>query len=248
MKKTELVYGIHSCRRVLEDRHERIARVWFARHSKSNALLRLKKLAERQSLGFEEVSRPELDRISGQCARHQGVIIEKRPAAIGGGDLEAMLADGAGEPHFFLVLDQIQDPHNLGACLRTADAAGVSAVIIPRDNAAAVTPVVAKVASGAVETVPVFTVVNVVRTIRRLQKAGVWVVGTSGDACNTIYQQDLAGAIALVLGGEGRGMRKSVRAACDYLVSIPMVGSVESLNVAVAAGIALYEARRQRGA
>ncbi len=248
MKKTELVYGIHSCRRVLEDRHERIARVWFARHSKSNALLRLKRLAEQQSLGFEEVSRSELDRIGGQCARHQGVIIEKRPAAIGGGDLEAMLASGAGEPYLFLVLDQVQDPHNLGACLRTADAAGVSAVIIPRDNAAAVTPVVAKVASGAVETVPVFTVVNVVRTIRRLQKAGVWVVGTSGDACNTIYQQDLAGAIALVLGGEGRGMRKSVRAACDYLVSIPMVGSVESLNVAVAAGIALYEARRQRGA
>jgi len=154
---------------------------------------------------------------------------------------------GLDGPPFLLVLDGVQDPHNLGACLRTADAAGVQAVIVPRDRAAGITPVVRKVACGAAETVPVFTVTNLARSLRVLKEAGVWIFGASDDADRTLYDTDLRGPLALVLGGEGKGLRRLTRELCDYLVAIPMAGRVESLNVSVAAGVLLFEARRQRG-
>jgi 23S rRNA (guanosine2251-2'-O)-methyltransferase len=145
-----------------------------------------------------------------------------------------------------LVLDGVTDPHNLGACLRVADGAGVHAVIAPKDHAAGINATVAKVASGAAETVPYFMVTNLARTLGELKERSIWIVGTSDDAPRTLFQADFKGPTALVLGAEGAGMRQLTRKTCDELVSIPMCGAVESLNVSVASGICLYEARRQR--
>jgi 23S rRNA (guanosine2251-2'-O)-methyltransferase len=147
-----------------------------------------------------------------------------------------------------LVLDGVTDPHNLGACLRTAEAAGVHAVIIPKDRSAGVDAVARKVAAGAAEFVPVAAVTNLARMLDLLKDKGVWVVGTDGEAPQTLYQADLARPLALVLGAEGSGMRRLTRERCDFLVRIPMAGQIESLNVSVAAGVSLFEARRQRGA
>jgi 23S rRNA (guanosine2251-2'-O)-methyltransferase len=145
-----------------------------------------------------------------------------------------------------LVLDGVTDPHNLGACLRVADGAGVHAVIAPKDHAAGINATVAKVASGAAETVPYFMVTNLARTLGELKERNIWVIGTSGDAPKTLYQVDMTGPTALVLGAEGPGMRQLTRKTCDELISIPMQGAVESLNVSVASGVCLYEALRQR--
>ena len=147
-----------------------------------------------------------------------------------------------------LVLDGVTDPHNLGACLRVADGAGVHAVIAPKDNAAGINATVAKVASGAAETVPYFMVTNLARTLNELKERNIWVIGTSDQATKTLYQIDFTGAVALVLGAEGEGMRQLTAKTCDQLVSIPMLGAVESLNVSVASGVCLYEAVRQRSA
>ena len=160
--------------------------------------------------------------------------------------LDQLEADGVKNP-LLLVLDGVTDPHNLGACLRVADGAGVNAVIAPKDNAAGINATVAKVASGAAETVPYFMVTNLARTLNELKERNIWCIGTSGDADRTIYEVDLKGAIALVLGAEGDGMRQLTRKTCDQLVKIPMKGAVESLNVSVASGVCLYEAVRQRG-
>jgi 23S rRNA (guanosine2251-2'-O)-methyltransferase len=157
------------------------------------------------------------------------------------------LLDSIAEPPLLLVLDGVTDPHNLGACLRVADGAGAHAVIAPKDHAAGINATVAKVASGAAETVPYFMVTNLARTLGELKERNIWVIGTSGDAPKTIYQVEMKGPTALVLGAEGPGMRQLTRKTCDELVSIPMKGAVESLNVSVASGVCLYEAMRQRG-
>ncbi|MFP8835792.1 23S rRNA (guanosine(2251)-2'-O)-methyltransferase RlmB [Hydrogenophaga sp. XSHU_21] len=155
--------------------------------------------------------------------------------------------DTAGEIPLLLVLDGVTDPHNLGACLRVADGAGAHAVIAPKDHAVGLNATVAKVASGAAETVPYFMVTNLARTLNELKERNIWIIGTSDDAPQTLHQADLKGPVALVLGAEGPGMRQLTRKTCDALVSIPMRGAVESLNVSVASGICLYEALRQRG-
>ena len=149
-------------------------------------------------------------------------------------------------PPFLLILDGVQDPHNLGACLRTADAAGVHAVIVPRDKACGLTSTVRKVACGAAETVPFVQVTNLTRTLKALQQAGIWIIGTDLDTTQSLYDSDLTGPLALVLGAEGKGLRRLTREACDSLVKLPMQGTVQSLNVSVSAGICLYEALRQR--
>jgi 23S rRNA (guanosine2251-2'-O)-methyltransferase len=159
--------------------------------------------------------------------------------------LEQLEADGI--PPLLLVLDGVTDPHNLGACLRVADGAGAHAVIAPKDHAVGINATVAKVASGAAETMPYFMVTNLARTLGELKERNIWVIGTSGDADKTLYQMDLKGSVALVLGAEGDGMRQLTRKTCDELVSLPMKGAVESLNVSVASGVCLYEALRQRG-
>jgi 23S rRNA (guanosine2251-2'-O)-methyltransferase len=160
--------------------------------------------------------------------------------------LEQLEADGVSNP-LLLVLDGITDPHNLGACLRVADGAGAHAVIAPKDHAAGINATVAKVASGAAETMPYFMVTNLARTLGELKERNIWIIGTSDDAPKTLYQVDLKGPVALVLGAEGAGMRQLTRKTCDELVSIPMKGAVESLNVSVASGVCLYETLRQRG-
>jgi 23S rRNA (guanosine2251-2'-O)-methyltransferase len=150
------------------------------------------------------------------------------------------------EPPFLLVLDGVQDPHNLGACLRSADAAGIHAIIAPKDRAVALTETVRKVACGAVEQLPFVTVTNLARTLNGLKEAGLWLVGTADNARETLYDVDLTGPLALVMGAEGKGLRRLTRECCDFLVHIPMAGSVECLNVSVATGVCLFEAVRQR--
>jgi len=176
---------------------------------------------------------------------HQGVAARVQPIEQAR-SLDDLL-DALSEPPLLLVLDGVTDPHNLGACLRVADGAGAHAVIAPKDHAAGINATVAKVASGAAETMPYFMVTNLARTLGELKERNIWVTGTSGDADKTLYEVDLAGPAALVLGAEGPGMRQLTRKTCDQLVRIPMMGAVESLNVSVASGVCLYEARRQRG-
>ena len=176
--------------------------------------------------------------------RHQGVVAKVEPAAQAR-SLDDLL-DGLNEPPLLLVLDGVTDPHNLGACLRVADGAGAHAVVAPKDHAVGINATVAKVASGAAETMPYFMVTNLARTLNELKERNIWVIGTSDDAPKTLYEVDLKGPVALVLGAEGAGMRQLTRKTCDELVSLPMRGAVESLNVSVASGVCLYEVLRQR--
>jgi 23S rRNA (guanosine2251-2'-O)-methyltransferase len=191
--------------------------------------------------------REQLDRLTGG-ARHQGVVASyRRPEAQGEHDLGA-LVEKAGKDALFLILDGVQDPHNLGACLRSAEAAGATAVIIPKDRAVGVTPIVRKASAGAADRVPLVRATNLARAMDTLREAGVWITGLVGEADQSVYMCDFKGATALAIGGEGEGLRRLTREKCDYLAKIPMKGAVESLNVSVATGIALFEALRQRGA
>jgi 23S rRNA (guanosine2251-2'-O)-methyltransferase len=202
-------------------------------------------LAKVEEAGLKVIESDD-DKLQKMCGthRHQGVVA--RVEVIQQSNSLDDLLDGLTEPPLLLVLDGITDPHNLGACLRVADGAGVHAVIAPKDHAVGINATVAKVASGAAETVPYFMVTNLARTLAELKERDIWVIGTSDDAPASLYQTDLRGPTALVLGAEGEGMRQLTRKNCDALVSIPMMGSVDSLNVSVASGVCLYEARRQR--
>ena len=202
-------------------------------------------LAKADEAGLKVIESDD-DKLQKMCGthRHQGVLA--RVEVIQQNNSLDDLLDGLTEPALLLVLDGITDPHNLGACLRVADGAGVHAVIAPKDHAVGINATVAKVASGAAETVPYFMVTNLARTLAELKERDIWVIGTSDDAPASLYQTDLRVPTALVLGAEGEGMRQLTRKNCDALVSIPMMGSVDSLNVSVASGVCLYEARRQR--
>ncbi len=203
-------------------------------------------LNELQAFGIsiQQMGRKALDD-KAKGANHQGVIARVKPAKpLNENDLDTILAKH--EQPLLLVLDGVTDPHNLGACLRNADAAGVAAVIVPKDKSAPMTATVSKVACGAAETVPLVRVTNLARTMRALQEQGVWFVGTAGEAKHDIYQAKLTGPLAIVMGAEGDGMRRLTRETCDDLIKIPMAGSVSSLNVSVASGICLFEAVRQR--
>ena len=207
-------------------------------------------LSRNQGVSLLPCTKSELDALV--TGRHQGVVAVLDIAVgveAGGMMSEAELAEHLSQvaAPLILILDGVTDPHNLGACLRSADAAGVTAVIFPKDKSADVNDVARKVASGAAETVPWVRVTNLARTIESLKQAGVWVIGTDGDAEGTLYEQDLSGPCALVLGSEGAGMRRLTRDLCDFVVKLPMAGSVSSLNVSVAAGVCLFEAVRQRG-
>jgi 23S rRNA (guanosine2251-2'-O)-methyltransferase len=191
------------------------------------------------------MDRERLDGLA-QHGRHQGVLARIVDTPIPYRDIHDILESDLDEPPFFLVLDGVEDPHNLGACLRVADAMGVHAVIAPKDRAAGLNATVRKVASGAAETVPFIAVTNLARTLRELKEAGVFLVGTTAEAEQDLFESKLQGPIAMVLGAEGRGLRRLTAETCDALVGIPMFGTVESLNVSVATGICLYEVRRQR--
>ena len=245
MPDSQRVYGLHAVRAVLRQEAVQVLRAWAqdSRHDPKLETL----IGELQARGVrvERLPRRELDRMVPD-ARHQGILLElKSGTAATDQDFDSFLAT-LKAPALLLVLDGVTDPHNLGACLRTADAAGVQAVILPKDRSVGLTPVVRKVACGAAESLPVFSVTNLARTLRSLQDAGIWIYGAAGEAEQVLYDIDFTGSVALVLGAEGSGMRRLTREHCDGLVKIPMAGTVESLNVSVATGVLLYEVVRQR--
>jgi 23S rRNA (guanosine2251-2'-O)-methyltransferase len=243
--KRNFVYGLHAVNSVLERAPERLLELWVAQTRDDARSRQLRERAQKAGVRVQFVRPETLAKLAGDVT-HQGAVAAVRPLKTWNEhDLIEALSHAAEDP-LLLVLDGVTDPHNLGACLRTADAAGVQAVIIPKDRAAAVDGVVRKVAAGAAELVPVASVTNLVRALGLLKERGIWVVGTDADAPRTLYAADLKRPLALVLGAEGGGMRRLTREHCDFLVRIPMAGCAESLNVAVAAGVALFEARRQR--
>jgi 23S rRNA (guanosine2251-2'-O)-methyltransferase len=247
MKNLSPIGGIHSVRAALKFGSEGVAELWLERSRHDRRLAEVTALARQAGVNIRQMERAELD-TAAAGTNHQGVLAWVRvPAARSEQDLTALL-DRLEQPPFLLLLDEITDPHNLGACLRTAEAVGVQAVIAPRDNAVGLTPVVCKVASGAAETLPYFQVTNLVRVMDDLKARGIWLTGTAGEAESELYQVDFTGAIGLVMGSEGSGLRRLTRDHCDRLVRLPMCGQVESLNVSVAAGVCLYEALRQRRA
>lgn len=247
MSEAAVIFGLHAVRTLLQQRPERAALLVLQKGREDARINELVKLAESKSIKIEWRDARELDRLAGSDERHQGACLHIRSLGVlGEGALDDLL-DATAAPPFLLVLDGVQDPHNLGACLRTADAAGVTAVIVPKDRAAGLSATVRKVASGAAETVPLIQVTNLARTLRWLKEREIWIVGTDDEASHSIYGSKLTGPLALVLGAEGSGLRRLTRENCDLLVSIPMRGVVESLNVSVAAGVLLYEALRQRG-
>lgn len=221
-------------------------RAWTQKDARSDSLQQLQSSLCNHQIACENVTRQVLDkRVSGN---HQGIVVEVKRSSAAQVSLSSVLEASHENLPLFLVLDSVQDPHNLGACIRTAVAAGVTAVIIPKDRAASVNETVRKVASGGVEGMTIITVTNLVRALQELKQAGVWLVGTTGEAQQTIYDVDMTSAIAIVMGGEEKGLRQLVAKECDYLASIPLLGEIESLNVSVAAGISLYEVIRQRRA
>ncbi len=242
---SNVAYGMHTVRVLLTRSPARVRRVLIVSGRDAARHAEIRELAMRAGVQLSGADEATLDRMAAG-GRHQGVVAE---VVVRATDPETQLEealDAAGDAPLLLVLDGVQDPHNLGACLRSADAAGVAAVIVPRDRAAGMTPVVRKVAAGAAETVPFIAVVNLARTLRELKDRGFWLVGTDDETGKSLYDADLKGPTAIVMGSEGLGLRRLTRECCDLLVSIPMAGAVESLNVSVAAGVVLFEAVRQR--
>ena len=240
----EWIYGLHSVLALLKTDPGRVAEIRVLRGRQDQRLAKIRSLGQQQGVPVQQVDRDELDKLA--AGNHQGVVALCAEGDIRDEGYLLELVANSDVPPLLLVLDGITDPHNLGACLRTADAAGVSAVVAPKDKSVGITATVRKVAVGAAEAVPFVVVTNLARTLRKLQDAGLWVVGTSGDAEQEIYDVDLKGPLALVLGAEGEGMRRLTTECCDVLVKLPMAGTVSSLNVSVASGVCLYEAVRQR--
>lgn len=246
MSDLERVYGLHAVEALLRHHPKRVKQVWVAEGRGDPRVRSLVDLAEQSKVRVGQCERREMDVwVEGV---HQGVVAEVSPSQVWGEAMLEELLDRAEGPPLLLVLDGVTDPHNLGACLRTADAAGALAVIVPKDKAATLNATVRKVACGAAEVIPLVAVTNLARALEKLQQRGLWVVGTAGEAEQMIYTQDLTGPTVLVMGAEGKGMRRLTREHCDFLVRLPMAGSVSSLNVSVATGVCLFEALRQRQA
>jgi 23S rRNA (guanosine2251-2'-O)-methyltransferase len=243
MKPTRAVFGFHAVLARLRADAPSVVEIYLDENRKDARAKDLALVAEKAGVALMRVPAKRLDGFYGG-GRHQGVValVFDRPARE---SLEDLL-DSLKEPPLLLVLDGVTDPHNLGACLRVADAAGAHAVIAPRDRAAGIGAVVSKVASGAAESMPYYMVTNLARTLDDLKERSIWIVGADERAEKTLYESDLPEAIAWVLGAEGEGMRRLTRERCDLLARIPMHGSVASLNVSVASGLCLFESRRQR--
>ena len=245
MSKGSWIAGINAVASALQHDLANVSEVLLEAGSKNPRLVEIEETARRHEVSVRRVALQALDGIAGGL-RHQGAIARyQAPKAVEESALPELL-DAAGGKALFLVLDGVQDPHNLGACLRSAAAAGVTAVLLPKDKAAQVNATVRKTSAGAADRIPVIAVTNLARTLRTLKEAGVWVHGLDGEAKDSLHALDLRGNVALVMGGEAEGMRRLTREHCDSLVRIPMPGAMESLNVSVAAGIALFEAVRQR--
>ena len=244
LKGAESVYGLHAVRIMLERHPERVTALYLIERREDPKIRRIEELAREARVALKRIDAQALRQQLGDVA-HQGVLAEIVPLPPWTEDELLSALQEAKQP-LLLALDGVQDPHNLGACLRTADACGALAVIVPRDRAAHMTPVVRKVAAGAAETTPVVVVTNLVRTLKLLKEAGLWVVGAEAEGAGRARETDLTGGLVLVMGAEGAGLRQLTRQTCDFLVRLPQLGAVESLNVSVAAGMLLYEAVRQR--
>ena len=246
MSDLERVFGLHAVQALLDRHPKRIKRLLLQAGRLNERQQALLALAERQGVALQRVAGDELDAQAEGV--HQGVVAEVVPSQLWSEEMLGHMLDRLEGTPLLLVLDGVTDPHNLGACLRSADAAGAHAVIVPRDRSASLNPTVRKVACGAAETVPLVAVTNLSRTLKQLKQRGLWVVGTAGEADQLIYDVDFTVPSIIIMGAEGAGMRRLTREHCDYLAKLPMAGSVSSLNVSVAAGICLFEAVRQRGA
>lgn len=249
MSDLEWVYGIHAVENLLVQQPERIKEVRFQEGRDDKKSQRLKNMCRDQKVHSVVVARKEIDQLFSKNKErvvHQGVAALAEITKAGEeADLYKLIANLEAVP-LLVILDGVTDPHNLGACMRSADAAGAHALIIPKDKSATLNATVSKVACGAAESLPVFSVTNLARTMKKLQDLGVWIFGTAGEATQTIYEHDLTIPSAIVMGAEGDGMRRLTREQCDYLVKLPMAGVVSSLNVSVATGVCLYEIVRQR--
>ena len=247
MSSSKVLFGFHAVGVRLKTAPQSIIEVYFEPTRRDARMRQFLDRAREAGVRLIEADGLRLAKLAGSHG-HQGVAARAEPMAQAH-SLDELLEqlEEQGTVPLLLVLDGITDPHNLGACLRVADGAGAHAVIAPKDHAAGINATVAKVASGAAETMPYFMVTNLARTLGELKERNIWVIGTSDDAPKTLYQVELKGPTALVLGAEGAGMRQLTRKTCDELISIPMKGAVESLNVSVASGVCLYEALRQRG-
>lgn len=244
-KQIDYMYGIHPVQAALKYEPQQINQLLVLNNRQDEPLQLILTEAKKAAIRIQFLSRQELDTLIGH-SHHQGIIAEIcSKALLSEGDLPALLEGSATKP-LLLILDEIQDPHNLGACLRSANAAGVTAVISTKDKAVGITPAVRKAACGAAEATPFIQVTNLARTLRKLKEQGVWLFGMAGEAKKSIYQVDLTGPVGIILGSEGSGLRQLTRQQCDELLHIPMVGTVNSLNVSVAAGISLFEVQRQR--
>ena len=241
---SRLIYGFHAVLGKLRRDPEVVFELYLSASRSDARAKEVAHLAEAQNV---RLITAEADRLDGMVGtrRHQGVIarVDARSRELKLADVLEVLDENA----LILVLDGVQDPHNLGACLRVADAAGAHAVVAPKDRAVGLNATAIKVASGAADSVPYITVTNLARALREMQEAGIWVVGAAGEAEKSLYEIDQKGPVAWVLGAEGDGLRRLTRETCDELARIPMLGTVESLNVSVASGVCLFEARRQRG-
>ncbi len=243
-KPHEIIYGIHAVEAALRIQSENVLQVFVQQGRNDNRIKKILDIAKNSGISLQAISN---DKLKEKCpgARHQGVAAEIRRSQSSAVTLDDILEK---ESVLLLILDEVQDPHNIGACLRTADAVAVDAVIVSKNRSPALTPVMRNVASGAAETVPYIMVSNLARALEKIKQSNVWLMGTSGDCPQTIYDTTASSRLALVMGSEGKGMRRLTREACDELISIPMQGSVESLNISVATAVCLYEIRRQQNA
>ena len=240
-----LVHGWHAVRWLLRRHPERVRQIWMQRGREDARAAEIVSLARTAGTSIQQAEGRSLDAMSGD-ASHQGIVASVAPAQPWDETRLQSHLDSLHEPALLLLLDGIQDPHNLGACMRTADACGVHAVIAPRDRAVGLNATVRKVAAGAAETVPLATVTNLARTMRALKERGIWLIGMAIDGTKRSHEADFTGPVGIVMGSEGEGLRRLTRESCDLLVSLPMIGAIESLNVSVATGMILYEAVRQR--
>lgn len=247
-KNDDVVFGIHAINELIKRAPERFIEIWFLKGRDDDRLKPIINLSRKYGIPAQLVNRKVLDEKS-DGEQHQGVIARVKPGkTFTENDLDDIIkqAEKKQEAPFLLILDGVTDPHNLGACLRNADAAGVHAIVVPKDNAARLTATVRKVAVGAAELVPLVQVTNLARTMKQMQQMGVWIIGTAGETDTCLYDVKLSGPMALVMGAEGKGMRRLTKETCDELVKLPMAGTVSSLNVSVATGICLFEIVRQR--
>ncbi len=239
------IVGINPVEGALSNDAERVSELLIENGQRNARVLELAERAKKLNIPVQHRPRDELDRVAG-AARHQGVAVRYEAAPPAHENDLASLLERDGSDALVLVLDGVTDPHNLGACLRSAAATKVTAVIVPKDRAVGLTPVVRRASAGGADRVPLIAVTNLARTLRELKDAGVWITGLAGDTDTSIYAVDFRGPVAIVLGGEGEGIRRLTRELCDFVANIPMPGNMESLNVSVATGVVLFEALRQR--